>query len=182
MFIICRGSVDVNRISAHFSGFYFGEGAFCGGHAIGKVFFAAVLLSAAAQGFPSRGSCRRMPTDEVASSLFRETMAATGGNGRSGTLPKKQANASAAKSSPLLCGQAAAMIRIPPHPSRLSPCHLPLKGKAFFALVPLSAAPKTANRPAWVYPRAGLSISSQLLSAAEFSAPLPRSGRATGRA
>ena len=148
MFIICRGSVDVNRISAHFSGFYFGEGAFCGGHAIGKGFFAAVLLSAAAQGFPSRGSCLRQQTDEVASSLFRETMAATGGNGRSGTLPKKQANASAAKSSPLLCGQAAAMIRIPPHPSRLSPCHLPLKGKAFFALVPLSAAPKTANRPA----------------------------------
>ena len=113
------------------------------------------VLFAAEKGFPSRGSCLRQQTDEVASSLFREIMAATGGNGRSGTLPKKQANASAAKSSPLLCGQAAAMIRIPPHPSRLSPCHLPLKGKAFFALVPLSAAPKTANRPAPGLPQGG---------------------------
>ena len=47
--------MDVNRVSAHFSGFYFGEDAFCGGHAIGKAFCALVPLSAAAQGFPLEG-------------------------------------------------------------------------------------------------------------------------------
>gem|GEM_PF-6161084 len=43
-------------------------------------------------------------------------------------------------------GRAAAMMRAPPHPSRLAPCHLPLEGKAFLAAVVLSAAPLASPR------------------------------------
>ena len=68
-------------------------------------FFAPVPLSAEPIGFPSKGRWRRQPTDEVASFLLHDAMAVTDNKAR------------------LLCHQAAAKIRAPPHPphSRSAP-------------------------------------------------------------
>ena len=68
-------------------------------------FFAPMPLSAEPIGFPSKGRWRRQPTDEVASFLLHDAMAVTDNKAR------------------LLCHQAAAKIRAPPHPphSRSAP-------------------------------------------------------------
>ena len=82
----------------------------------GRLFLVDGTTSRRRFGFPLRGSCRKA-ADEVAFCLCSRLWPC--GHLCGGSL--------------LLCRLVLAVIRAPPHPSRLAPCHLPLKGKAFIA-------------------------------------------------